>query len=286
MVANPLVKLELLKRFRSAWAAWCIPLVIGLPGLAIVAIYATVTTTRTTDMWGAPVVDAGISASDLNGVGIGMFFAVLGTLLLTLLLLVPSTVGGSIAGERANQTLQPLQLTAMTSTQIVVGKLVSSLAYLLLLLLCAAPVMAVPFLLGGTSAVQTLGAYVVLVLITVEFAALSLAVSSLMARPAAAIVLSLVLCAVLVVGPWIAMSVAMVAASQNSPMFDAADSGLRYLSSFSPVALGSWVPAGEEVDEFVTNGDRLLSLVWYVVIVVGSLLFARRRVAAPVERDR
>lgn len=286
MVSNPLVKLEMLKRFRSPWAAWCIPLVVGLPGLAIVGIYATVTTTRTTDMWGAPLPEAGMSASELNGVGVGMFIAVLVALLLTLLLLVPSTVGGSIAGERANQTLQPLQLTAMTPTQIVVGKLVSSLAYLLLLLLCAAPVMAVPFLLGGTSAAQTLGAYVILVLITVEFAALSLAVSSVMARPAAAIILSLVLCAVLVAGPWIAMSVGMIAASQNDPMFEAADSGLRYLSSLSPIALGSWVPSGDDLGEFVTNGDRVLSLLWYVVVVVGSLSFARRRVVAPVERDR
>ena len=60
----------------------------------------------------------------------------------------------------------------------------------------------------------------------------------------------------------------------------------RFLASPSPVALGSWVPFGDDVDLLVRNGDRFLSLFWYAAIIVACLVFARSRVVAPVERDR
>lgn len=288
-MANPLVKLEFARRFRSPIAAWAIPLLILLPGLAVTVIYSTITTTTTGfDAMGNQIDDGTFAVSDLRGVGVGMFVAVLAMLLLALILMVPSTVGASIAGERQSQTLQPLQLTEMTPGQIVRGKLVSSVAYLLLLLLCAAPVLTIPFLLGGTSAAVVIGAFVVLVLVAFEFAAISLAASSLMSRPAPGIIVSLLACAFVTIAPWIAMGIAFALASQGNPMFDAADSPLRYLSSFSPVALGSWVTgaAGEDMDEVATWGDRVASAMWFGVLTVGALWLARSRVVAPVERDR
>ena len=273
---NPLVKLEFARRFRSPIAAWAIPLLILLPGLAVTVIYATITsTTSSFDSLGNEIDDGTFAVSDLRGVGVGMFVAVLAMLLLALVLMVPSTVGASIAGERQSQTLQPLQLTEMTPGQIVRGKLVSSLAYLLLLLLCTAPVLAIPFLLGGTSAAVVVGAFVVLVLITFEFAAISLAASSMMSRPAPGIIVSLLACAFVTLAPWIAMGVAFALAAQGDPMFVVEDSPPRYVGA-----------AGEDLAEVATWGDRIGSAVWFGVITLGSLWFARTRVVAPVERDR
>lgn len=301
-MANPLIKLELMRRFRSQSAAWGIPLLVLLPGLAVVLIYASATDQPDMANFGGGfemdpqfvgpgMVDfdsggGGIAVDQLQTIGIGMFVAVLATMLLALLLMVPSMVGGSIAGERHNQTLQPLQLTAMGPTQIVLGKLVSSLAYLVVLLLCAAPVMAIPFLLGGITATQAVGAYLVLLLITVEFAAISLAVSSLLPRPAPAIMVSLVLCAFVTIAPWVAMGMGFMMGSRGDPLFDAETSAARFLASPSPISLGSWVPFGDDVDLLIRNGDRALSLFWYVAIIGACLVFARSRVVAPVERDR
>lgn len=301
MVSNPLIKLEFLRRFRSVSAAWAIPLMLLLPGAAVTIAYWTTTVGRSSDvMAGGEIMFAGggfddpmafdrgggIAIDQLQSIGIGMFVAVLVTMLIALLLVVPSMVGGSIAGERHNQTLQPLQLTAMTPTEIVGGKMVSSVAYLVVLLLCAAPVMAIPFLLGGTTAGQVIGAYGVLVLIAIEFAAVSLAVSSFMARPAPAIMVSLVLCAALVAVPWIAMTVAMTVQVQGDPNFAAELSRARYLASPSPIALGSWIDFGEDGDGFIRTSDRVLSAFWYLAVIAASLVFARNRVVAPVERDR
>jgi ABC-type transport system involved in multi-copper enzyme maturation permease subunit len=298
-MANPLIKLELMRRFRSPAAAWGIPLVVLLPGITVVVVYATTIATRDrfAGMAGGPVMmgdnggmmidQTGIRPSELQGVGLGMFTAVVAALALTLLVLVPAMVGGSIAGERHSQTLQPLQLTAMTPTQIVLGKLVSSLAYLVLALACAAPVLVIPFLLGGLSATQVIGAYVVLVLVTFEFAAVSLAVSSIMSRPAPAIIVSLLVCGFLTIAPWIATGLAF-AASANDPFFDAGDSALRFIAGFSPVSLGSWVldASQEDVRDVVETGDKIGSLLWFLVISIGSLAIARSRVVAPVDRDR
>lgn len=296
-MANPLIKMELMRRFRSPLAAWGIPLVLLLPGLAVVTVYATTIAFSDFLLFDEPEFGSGaggdyngIPASALQGVGTGMFVAVLVALFFTLLVLVPAMVGGSIAGERHSQTLQPLQLTAMGPTQIIFGKLVSSLAYLVVALLCAAPVLAVPFLLGGLSASEVTGAYVVMLLITIEFAAVSLAVSSVMSRPAPAIVVSLVACGVLAAAPWIAAFLGFVVLSVQDPMLELGDTGLRYLAGVSPVSLGSWVVnLGEveaDVGDTVNIFDMIGSLFWFLVVTIGSLAIARANVTAPMERDR
>lgn len=296
-MANPLIKMELMRRFRSPLAAWGIPLVLLLPGLAVVTVYATTIAFSDFLLFDEPEFGSGaggdyggIPASALQGVGTGMFVAVLVALFFTLLVLVPAMVGGSIAGERHSQTLQPLQLTAMGPTQIIFGKLVSSLAYLVVALLCAAPVLAVPFLLGGLSASEVAGAYVVMLLITIEFAAVSLAVSSVMSRPAPAIVVSLVACGFLAAAPWIAAFLGFVVLSVQDPMLELGDTGLRYLAGVSPVSLGSWVVnLGEveaDVGDTVNIFDMIGSLFWFLVVTIGSLAIARANVTAPMERDR
>jgi ABC-type Na+ efflux pump permease subunit len=289
MLSNPLIRLEFLRRFRSATAAWTIPLVIGLPGLAVVIGYATIVSpNQRFDQFGNPIQDAStFTVADLEGVGIGMFVGVIAALVVALLLLVPSTVGGSIAGERQSQTLQPLQLTDMTPGQIVAGKLVSSLSFLVVLLACAAPVLAIPFLLGGTTAAQVAGSVLVLFLITVELAALSLAASAAMSRPTTGIVVSLLGSGALLIGPWVVMGLGFAAAAR-SVGFDADASALRYLASLSPLALGSWVvdAGNQDIDTIARTGDKLAATFWFVVVTAVSLWVAKVKVTAPVERDR
>lgn len=297
-MANPIIGLEVMQRFRRPIGAWGIPLLVLLPSLAVTIIYATTLSSSRTQQFGGgfgggfddgmAVVQPGVAIGDLQGIGTAMFFAVLGTLLLALMIMVPALVGGSIAGERHNQTLQPLQLTALTPTQIVGGKLITSLGYLFVVLLCAAPALSIPFLLGGLTVSQVLGSVGVLLLVTVELAAISLAASAVMKRPASAILTALLASAALTVVPWIVTGVGYTLAAQGNMNFDAQESTLRYLASPSPVALGSWAIGlgGEDVADIARNSDRVLSLLFFVVVTVGCLAIARNRVIAPVERDR
>lgn len=303
-MANPLIKLEFLRRFRSASAAWGIPLVVLLPGLAVVGVYASSVALvgGSNDVVrvagpgiNGPVINGnafeiqrGIDPNSLPRIGAGMFGAVAVTLFVTLLVLVPAFVGASIAGERHSQTLQPLQLTAMSPVQIVYGKLVSSLSYLVLALVCVAPVLVIPFLLGGVSARTVLTSFVLMMVISFEFAAISLAISSIMSRPAPAIIVSLLSVGVITVAPFVIMGLGMASAANNNPGFRAETSSLRFLAGFSPVSLASWIfDSKTEFDlEFLTRTDRFGSLFWCLAISFVALAVACMKVRAPVERDR
>lgn len=282
-MANPLIKLEWIRRFRTQRAAWGIPLIVALPALVVVVSYA-VYTSISSSFAGGP---GGFAVNDLSGVGVGMFAAVVVALTVALMAIVPAMVGGTISGERQNQTLQPLQLTQVGPTQIILGKLFSSLAYLLLLLVCCTPVLVIPFMMGGTTAFEILGTLVVLLLVTVEFAAVSLMASAITRRPATGILLSLLFVGMLMVVPWIVMTLVFSVQSLTTD-FEPADSAARLIATVSPTALGAWVVGSSDdaTSGVVDMTVKLFSVAWFLVITGGSLLVARARVVAPVERDR
>ena len=198
-----------------------------------------------------------------------------------------STVGGSIASERDAQTLQPLQLTALSPGDIVAGKLVASMAYLLLLLVCLAPALTIPFLVGGVSLGGALKSFGVLFLICLELAAVALAVSAVLRRAVTANITALITTVALMLGPFVVMAFAFLARSRD-PGFQADVSALRLLGSLSPVSLFSWVGTIglAETGEFAGTAGRVWSVAWWALITAGALLVARRSVTAPTVRDR
>ena len=66
-------------------------------------------------------------------------------LIMTVLVLffVPALCAGAIAGERERQTLATLQVTLLRPRSILLGKVVAALAYLVLLIVAALPVLGV-----------------------------------------------------------------------------------------------------------------------------------------------
>ncbi|MBI2918344.1 MAG: ABC transporter permease subunit [Chloroflexi bacterium] len=79
-------------------------------------------------------------------------FTVLAILQMALVVfIVPGLTGAAIAGERDRQTLDLLLSTQVSSLGIVLGKLLSSISYVLLLLLTALPIFSLAFLFGGVS---------------------------------------------------------------------------------------------------------------------------------------
>lgn len=65
--------------------------------------------------------------------------------------ITPGLTAGSISGEREKQTLNILLTTTQSSFQIIWGKLMSSLAFLGLLLVAGIPLYSLVFLFGGVS---------------------------------------------------------------------------------------------------------------------------------------
>lgn len=84
-------------------------------------------------------------------------FMILSVLQLALVLFItPGLTAGVISSERERQTLNIMLTTTQSSTSIIVSKLISSISYLLLLIIASLPLYSIVFLFGGISPTQLL----------------------------------------------------------------------------------------------------------------------------------
>ncbi|WP_033540912.1 ABC transporter permease [Planococcus sp. CAU13] len=84
-----------------------------------------------------------------------MLFSMLSYIQLGLILFItPGLTAGTISSEREKQTLNILLTTAQSSFQIIFGKLLSSIAFLLLLVVSGLPIYSMVFLYGGVAPSQ------------------------------------------------------------------------------------------------------------------------------------
>ena len=86
-----------------------------------------------------------------------------------ILFVIPAYTSSAISGERERQTLEILLTTSMKPSQIIRGKLFSSISTVLLLVFSSLPVLSLVFSIGGVS-LGDLMKYVVLVLVTAVYA--------------------------------------------------------------------------------------------------------------------
>ncbi len=154
----------------------------------------------------------GSAFSASSEIGRGMFTAIIFLLTLITLILAPASTAGAISLEREKQTLDLLTTTPISSLAIVLGKLLSALSWILLLLLASIPVVALVFTFGGIAPDDVLRAYVVLLGTAFAYGAIGLFVSALVKRTQAATVINLVAVIFLTAGTgflfifWVAMT--------------------------------------------------------------------------------
>lgn len=89
------------------------------------------------------------SAGQSIGVQVYTMLAVLQFFLI--LLVTPAQTAGAISGEREKQTLDLLLCTKMSSVAIILGKLFSSMSFILLLIIGSIPIFSLVFLFGGVT---------------------------------------------------------------------------------------------------------------------------------------
>lgn len=123
----------------------------------------------------------------LNGSGANVGSAVIGADVFTRLafiqlslicLFAPALAAGAISGERERQTLDVLLVSRVSALGIVWGKLVTSVAFMLLLILAALPLFAAVFLFGGIDFGQFLVTQLLTVTTAVSVGAVSLLFSA------------------------------------------------------------------------------------------------------------
>lgn len=128
----------------------------------------------------------GSSAFATAAIGQGIFASLLMLETLLVVFLAPMSTVGAISLEREKQTLEMLSATPISSAAIVVGKLVSALVYVWLLIAASIPFTAVVFVFGGVAPVDLLRGYLVLVVTALGFGAFGLFCSSIVKRTQAA----------------------------------------------------------------------------------------------------
>lgn len=104
--------------------------------------------------------------------------------------ITPAFTAGVIAGERERQTHDLILTTPLSPRSIVLGKLFSALAYVLLLIIAALPIQGAVFLMGGVSPEELALTFALLIVTALGIGSLGLLFSSMVRTTLAATVLS------------------------------------------------------------------------------------------------
>ena len=133
-------------------------------------------------------------------IGRGIFTALMFLQTLMILVLAPASTAGTISSEREKQTLDLLAVTPISSVAIVVGKLLSALTWVFVLILASIPVTALVFVYGGVAPDDVVRGYAMLFVTAIAFGALGTFFSSLLRRSGAATGLTFVAVLIATVG--------------------------------------------------------------------------------------
>src|SRR3954453_1200030 len=172
---NPVLTRELLVNLRS-------PRAFVLQLLYVVFLGAVVYFYWPAETEGARQVGSGVARRLFELFFLGQFFLVA--------LVAPTFAAGSITGEKERKTYEMLLASPLGPSTILIGKLLSSLSYLVLLIVSSLPMMILCFLLGGILLSEIVRAYLVLILAAGTFGLMSVACSSYFRRTSSALLVS------------------------------------------------------------------------------------------------
>ncbi len=152
---NPIISSEMKIRMRS----WRSPIAL------LVYIFILVVFLLIFASMALSTMRYGYNTADYSEVGLVIFYTLSIVQFFIIVLVAPASTAGAISSEREKQTLDLLLCTQMSPTKIVLGKLVSSLLWILLMFIASIPLYSIAFLFGGVTpmAVVTVMLYYFLV---------------------------------------------------------------------------------------------------------------------------
>jgi ABC-2 type transport system permease protein len=133
-----------------------------------------------------------VGALESVAIGRGVFTGIILIETLVVLILGPAYTGSSISQEREKQTFDLLAATPVSSLAIVVGKLLSALSFLAVVVGASIPLASMAFLFGGVGFVDLVLGYVVIACVAVGAGALGVASSAVFRKTQPATVAALV----------------------------------------------------------------------------------------------
>lgn len=136
----PVLVKEFRTQLRGSRAALLITIYVGLALIAMRLVYTSVSGQLNA---GPPIFNAQI--------GQAMFIGLALAIQALTVFLAPATLVNSISSEHERRTYELLLATPLSATQLLVGKLLAGMAFLLLLLLATLPLFSVIILFGGVT---------------------------------------------------------------------------------------------------------------------------------------
>jgi ABC-2 type transport system permease protein len=149
---NPVVLKELRGRMRGARAFVVLTVYLALLGAFSSLVYVAVSESSTSASGQVTV----------GEIGRTLFGGIVGIEMLLVAFIAPAFTSGAISGEREHQTYDLLRTTLLPSRAFVLGKLLSAMLYVLLLLLAAIPLQSIAFFFGGVAETEIILSFVIL----------------------------------------------------------------------------------------------------------------------------
>jgi ABC-2 type transport system permease protein len=177
---NPVAVKELRGRMRGGRAFVLITAYLILLGGMVSLIYLLIASSSNTP--GGP--------DPRQSLGKAIFSTVVLMELLLVCFIAPALTAGSISLERERQTFELLRTTLLPARTLVMGKLISAFAFLLLLLFAAFPLQSLAALFGGVAIEEIVISSVLLLVTAFAFCAIGLFFSSIVKRTLASTVLA------------------------------------------------------------------------------------------------
>jgi len=218
--ASLLGQAVLMKELRTRMRGWRAPLVITLYLLVLALIALGLLQAMTTNT-------QSFTVSTSANTGVALFDVLSLFQMLLLVFITPASTASAISGERQRQTLDLLLVTRLSSTGIVLGKLIAALSFDLLLLLCALPLFSLVFLFGGVAPEQLAEAYAVFLGAMLVLGTGGLCISTLTRRSGASAVISNIFGFIFILG--LALITAFVTSLSRTPLYGGPNGALPQL---------------------------------------------------------
>ena len=168
-IRNPVTVKELRSRMRGRRAFTVLTLYLTLMGSLVLVVFLAFSAASNNSF--------GPTSRQAGKV---VFAAVLTIQVILVLFIGPAFTSATISGEKDRKTYDLLRTTLLPARSLVMGKLLSALAYVLLLILVSIPLQSIAFLLGGLSVLELVLSQLIILTAAVTYALIGLFSSTLM----------------------------------------------------------------------------------------------------------
>jgi len=191
MMLNPILEKDIKTKMRG----WRTPVLLSiyLLFLGLVLFLFFLASDQLFDVYGYSTFNPRIAVNAYNVIALFQFAL--------LMLIVPAITATAISGERERQTLDLMLCSDISTWSIVFGKLVVSIAHIMLLVFASLPILGTVFLFGGITLGEVILLFLFYAITALMAASLGIFLSTLFRKNVTAIITTYICLGILALGP-------------------------------------------------------------------------------------